>query len=380
MALAVLTLSRTATGFQFQSIGAVSPLLVEHLHIGNTELGLLVGLFSLPGVVLALPGGLLGVRFGDHRIVLTGLGLMAIGSLGIGLADSLAIAVAGRSLSAVGNILLNVVMTKMIADWFAGREIIFAMTVLINAWPVGIATAMFTLPAVAMRWSLVAAFDVAALVAIAGAAAVAVLYRPAAAVEGAAGRIGLATLSRRETGLVVLAAVPWTLYNAGYAVMLGFVPALLVRDRFSVEQAGLLLGVNTLLVILSVLLGGALAQWLTKPRVLVATGLLGFTVTLALLPYGSPVLMLIVGGLVGGLPAGALIAAPASVLRPQSRGPGMGLFYTVYYAGTAVLPPVSGWLQDVFRGAAAVESAAVMVVLTLACSLVFDHVRRARPA
>ena len=57
--LAVLTFARTAMGFQFQSVGAVSPLLTERLHIGYGELGFLVGLFSLPGVVLALPGGLL---------------------------------------------------------------------------------------------------------------------------------------------------------------------------------------------------------------------------------------------------------------------------------------------------------------------------------
>jgi len=57
LALAVLTFVRTAMGFQFQSVGAVSPLLMERLRIGNTELGWLIGLFSLPGVFLARPGG-----------------------------------------------------------------------------------------------------------------------------------------------------------------------------------------------------------------------------------------------------------------------------------------------------------------------------------
>ena len=50
VALAVLTFARTAMGFQFQSVGAVSPLLMERLHIVNAELGWLIGLFSLPGV------------------------------------------------------------------------------------------------------------------------------------------------------------------------------------------------------------------------------------------------------------------------------------------------------------------------------------------
>jgi hypothetical protein len=41
---------------------------MERLGIGHTEIGMLVGVFSLPGVVLALPGGLLGQRLGDRRL------------------------------------------------------------------------------------------------------------------------------------------------------------------------------------------------------------------------------------------------------------------------------------------------------------------------
>ncbi|MDO8477118.1 MAG: MFS transporter [Candidatus Rokubacteria bacterium] len=146
VALAVLTFARTAMGFQFQSVGAVSPLLMERLHIANTELGWLIGLFSLPGVFLALPGGLLGGRFGDRRVVLAGLGLMTLGSALMGAAEGFAAVAVGRLLSAVGAILLNVLLTKMVTDWFAGREIIWAMTVLINSWPVGIGLASLIPP------------------------------------------------------------------------------------------------------------------------------------------------------------------------------------------------------------------------------------------
>jgi hypothetical protein len=90
--------------------------------------------------------------------------------------------------------------------------------------------------------------------------------------------------------------------------------------------------------------------------------------------------MLLLGGALGGLPGGILVSAPASLLRPANRGPGMGVFYTVYYAGMSVLPPLSGWLQDAVGGAAAIESAAMMGMMTLACFFVFERLRRARPA
>jgi hypothetical protein len=46
---------------------------------------------------------------------------------------------AGRLISGAGAILFNLVLTKMATDWFAGREIVFAMGSLMSSWPFGIA-------------------------------------------------------------------------------------------------------------------------------------------------------------------------------------------------------------------------------------------------
>ena len=378
VALAVLTFARTAMGFQFQSVGAVSPLLMERLHIANTELGWLIGLFSLPGVFLALPGGLLGGRFGDRRVVLTGLGLMTAGSALMGAADGFAAAVVGRLLSAVGAVLLGVTLAKMVTDWFAGREIIWAMTVLINAWPVGIGLASLTLPVVANSWGVSAVFHVAAGAAAVGAVGIALFYSPAPRAATYRTSMGLAGLSRRETRLVSVASLPWMFYNVGYAVMLGFVPSLLVRGGLSVEQAGLLLGLSTLLIIGSVLLGGASAQWLARPDVVVTLGLLAFSGCLVALPHAPPWPTLIAVGLLAGLPAGTLVAAPTAVLRPENRGAGMGIFYTGYYAGMALLPPVAGWLQDMFGRYAAVYFAAAAILAALPFYVAFQALTAAR--
>ena len=65
--LAVLFLIRITLGFQFQSVGSVSSPLRADLGIGHAEIGTLIGLYMLPGVVIALPSGLLIKRFGDMR-------------------------------------------------------------------------------------------------------------------------------------------------------------------------------------------------------------------------------------------------------------------------------------------------------------------------
>jgi len=55
---------------------------------------------------------------------------------------------------------------------------------------------------------------------------------------------------------------------------------------------------------------------------------------------------------------------PAEVLRPAVRNLGMGVFYTIYYVGCALLPPLAGLLYDRSGGAAALAFAALVA---LAC-------------
>ena len=51
--LLMLFAARTGLGFQFQTLGSVSPDVVEALSISYQQLGMLIGLFSLAGVFLA---------------------------------------------------------------------------------------------------------------------------------------------------------------------------------------------------------------------------------------------------------------------------------------------------------------------------------------
>jgi MFS family permease len=124
--LAVLFLARTAMSFQFQSVGSLSPFLVPDLGLDYAVLGTLIGLYMLPGLVIALPGGVLGRRFGETRMCLLGLALITLGGLLMGLAETYALATIGRVIAGVGGVIINVLLTKMVADWFAGPEMMTA--------------------------------------------------------------------------------------------------------------------------------------------------------------------------------------------------------------------------------------------------------------
>ncbi len=72
------------------------------------------------------------------------------------------------------------------------------------------------------------------------------------------------------------------------------------------------------------------------------------------------------------------------MLRPSSRGTGLGIFYTTFYVGTAGLLPLAGYLQDLTGSAATslVFAGALMAlaVPSLAAFRLLQGRRAATPA
>jgi MFS family permease len=150
--LAALFVVRTTMGVQFQSVATVAPLLSADFGVDLADIGILVGLYSAPGVALALPGGAIGQRFGDKKTVLVGLVLMIVGSLMMTFSSSWGGQISGRLVAGIGGVLMNVLMAKMVTDWFTGKEISTAMAIFVNSWPIGIAIALVALPPIAVAY------------------------------------------------------------------------------------------------------------------------------------------------------------------------------------------------------------------------------------
>ena len=373
--LGALTLARAAMGFQFQAVAAVGPLMAASLGLDKGQLGWLVGLYLLPGAVIALPGGLLGRRFGDKRLVLVGLALMGIGGIWLGFSQSFAEASAARSLSGIGAVMLNVLVTKMVADWFDGKERLLAMSILINSWPIGIGIALLVVGQLGQhdgwQWGM---FSTAVFAAIGFAAVVAVYRAPAGAAPAVTSGLGLATLTRTEWRRLLLGSLPWLLYNASFQIMMSFMPSFFVDNGFELARATSLSAVSAIGFVVGVQAGGLLLKRSAHPDLICHAALAGWCVALLALSTGTaPLPWVVLGGLLGGLPAAALVSLPAEVLRPESRSAGMGIFFTVYYFGCAILPTVAGLLYDRAGGGAALWMAAG---LASACIPILGGFRR----
>ena len=174
----------------------------------------------------------------------------------------------------------------------------------------------------------------------------------------------------RECLLLVVAGLIWTAYTAGYSGYTAYVPSLMAARGESLVLTGVVLTIATWGNVPATLLGAGLAARLGGFRIF----LLG-TVALVVGMIGTalldwPVICAVVIGIVGSFHPGVIMAVGTLSARPENRAVGMGLFYSMYYAGGAVVPAMCGWAADMSGGpegallaAAAVSALAVPMYL-----------------
>ncbi len=365
--LALLFFARIGLGLQFQTLASVGDDLVVAFGLGLAEIGVLIGLFMAPGLALALPAGFAG-RYASDR-ALAGLGLAALaagGALSAVAADAWTIG-AGRLVAGVGFLLSTLYLAKMVADWFSGREIATAMSVLVMSWPFGIAIGQIGHAWLALNFGWRAPFEAASLYCILAAAAVVIFYRPAQAApaQPATSAPGLG-LARAEWGLILLAGLAWGAFNAGYVGYLAHGPAMLETHGYPAFEAAAVTSIGSWLMILSGTACGMLVDRTGRRGLILGLCMAAAALSLALLAVpgmGAPASLLF--GLVGMAPAGAIMALAAEAVAPQRRAFGMGVFFTVYYAVMTVCPPVAGRLSDATGGAGAALGFAALLFLAV---------------
>lgn len=346
--LALLCVVRLSMGMHFQSVPAIAPFLMRDLGVNYAQLGTLIGVFMVPGAFLALPGGLLGARFGDRAIVVTGLLLLMAGGGVFAASASFATALAGRVIGGAGLALLNIQSTKIVTDWFAGREISTAMGIFLSMWPLGMAIALATLGSLATFTSWPTAALSTVVYAGLALALFVPLYRDAPrGSTGGGGPARLWTISRREVNLVLLAGTAWMMINAAFVVFMSFTPTLLMSRGRSVARAGFLVSWVSLISVGSLPLAGWVLDRTRRSTWVIAGASVATALVSAAVPLSEPAwLWMVIYGAIFA-PTTGVVALPSEILRPESRSTGFGLFYTLYFLGMAVMPAVAGYLVDV---------------------------------
>ncbi len=357
--LAIVFLARICVGFQFIAVAAQMPQLRADLDFDYSQIGILLGVFMIAGALLSLPSGMIANRLGDRRTIQIGLAALIAGGLIMGTGETFHAALVGRIIGGFGAVFITVPAAKILTDWFVGKEIATAMSVLGVSWPVGIAIGMSLLPFINVwaDWRVAIYVTAAApalamlLVAILPARGEPTNARTAPALPTA--RSPLWSIHRREFWIIVAGGAAWPLMSTGgYVVFSSYAPVMLIDRGIPHTTAALVISVLSWLLIAIIPLGGYLTDRTGKKDLMFWGGCLAGDGAFAMVPVMDPVELWVVLAAVLGFTVGMVMALPGEVLSPESRATGLGLYYTMYYIGTGVLPAIAGWIQDTMGSAA----------------------------
>jgi len=373
--LALLFAVRLTMALQFESVAAISPLVMQEFGVKVADVGILISVYLAPGLIIAPAGGEIGRHFRDKSVVAWGLVLMIGGGLIMALASSWSWQLAGRLLGGTGGVLLNVLMAKMVADWFADKEISTAMGIFVNSWPVGIALALLILPPLASTSGTTGAYLATSLAGALALVSLCALYRapPARTAPGHGERwpAGATFVA------VLMAGCIWGLYNAALGMVFGFGTAMLAERGWGLTAAGSIISLVLWLVGFSVPVGGVWADGAGRHVAVMLCGLALFAATLAIASRTEHVTLWFVAlGLVSGIPAGPIMSLPARVLGRESRAAGMGIFYMMYYAMAVAGPIAAGYIAGLAgTSQAAFDWGVIMLVGCFVAYWMFTRVR-----
>jgi MFS family permease len=146
-------MSVLAFALNLQMIPPLLPILVSEIGLTHTQAGVLMGLFTLPGIFLAIPGGRVSDIIGPRSVALWSLTLLSVGGF-LMLPLHPWFLFTGRLCSGIGGAVLVVVAPQIIARSFQGRELGLAMGIFNTAVPLGTIMAFNLLGYLAGRFGI----------------------------------------------------------------------------------------------------------------------------------------------------------------------------------------------------------------------------------
>jgi len=371
--LAALALARIAFGYQFQTVATLGPTLVPLFHLSYAEFGALIGSIMALGVFIALPLGVLGRWLGDRVVLGAGLALMVAGPCVSAWGHDPAGIAAGRIVAGIGGVAMIVLQGKVIADWFTGSRFMPAISIAVSGYPIGVGIAQLVLPPVSHAFGWPAGFLSGAVIPAVALLVFLASFRPLP--DNGAEQRRFSWPSWRECLLIAIAGMIWMAYTTGYSGYLSYVPSTLTLRGDGLALIGVVVTIATWGNVPATMFGGGLAARYGGFRILVI-GTLGMAIgTAATALAGAPVLWSALVGIVGSIHPGVIVALGTLSARQEHRAVGLGIFYSLYFAGGTVGPALCGRAADLYGGpAGGLLAAAAISALVIPMYLLHQRV------
>lgn len=376
--LASLCFGRFCMGLQLQAIASLTPFLMADLAFSYSEIGMLIGLFLAPGVVLGMPGSLLGSRFGYRRLGLLGVVLMAAGSLWLSFVESFWAAAGARLVAGTGGILVNITFLRLVTQLFDGKAMNRAIAVVMSSWPVGLGLAAVTYPLLAEEGGWRLPLWILSALTLAAACCVGLFVREPPRRAPPPQRLWSLQLDARSWQLSLLLGTAFAAFTAGGIIYLSFLPPFLTAGGMGLTEASVAASLLVWLGLVGTPLGGWIADRLGDARLVIHLGALGSALLVAIVVLGSPPLALgVLLGIIWGLPAAPFTGLLQRMLPSSAHGAGYGVYFTLFYCGFFGFPAVAGWLTDLTGSTATpLWFATALLAVTAPMILLFYRISR----
>jgi len=236
----------------------------------------------------------------------------------------------GRLATGVGGTIFNGILTKMVTEWFFGKEFVTALAVMLTAWPIGIALGLLSQGPITELYGWTSVMYATAGLALIALLLTALLCRrpqALAAKVSAPLRFGL---PKRQFIHISVVGIAWTLFNASLILVFSFAPDALAVNGYGSAAARSSTSLCMWVTLISIPLGGRVMERLghVTPAIVV-TLLISTGAALAIAQGLAPELLFVALGIFFGIPAGALMALSAEAVSTGNRGAGLGIFYLV---------------------------------------------------
>jgi len=339
-------------------ISIISPALPQYgLALGATPFlaGVLVGALPTARVLLDLPSGALGDRFGNRRMMIMGLSIIAVTSAIAVHAFHFAVLLSVRFAEGVGSAFYVTsslaALAKRVPTERRGRY----MGLYVNALLIGQLVGPVVGGFVTLAWGLRAPFAAYALLACVGMVLITFGLEPEVE-SGAPGRVDRVAVKQllRDRSYLIVTSGTMAAFFVRAGLVSTVIPLFIVfnwdrQAALAVRDTGVLIATNALAQLVTLYPSGLLADRIGRkiPFVLslVGVGLVAPFLFLAKDLWSAIPVMFLFGAVIGL--HGPLVAWTTDLTPKEIMGTSMGLYRTIGDLGFLLGPVILGFVLDI---------------------------------
>jgi ACS family D-galactonate transporter-like MFS transporter len=324
--------------------------LKNELELNNIQFGSLLSVFSISYAAVQIPSGILSDRFGGKIVACIGLFVMGFASLVFSLSALYETALLFRVLAGLGGGLILPATVRLLSEWFAGEELVKAMSVFGLGQGIGFLLT-YTLGSVIvdlLGWRAGSLFS--GIIVIGAAVLSWIFLKDVVMAETSTPSLRHgARVKIRSPRLMLLIMINF----AALAVTSGilqFAPSFLENKfGFSIATTGLVVALFGVMTVLSPYLGGLASERIGSNNVIILSMLTCTLFPIVLGSSNSIITVIICAAFIG---FGTMFYFPptfAEVPRTageEHAGKIFGIFNTVSFGASAVSPIIYGYVLD----------------------------------